>query len=338
MRNLIKSSSPVLTILRNTHQQSFRQLSRIGDKTKHQFIEFVEGGNLDPYQSYHETSQLCGKFLEDILPPETTQQLKDLGRKGRSVLLLENCPIVGKKDLPPTPIISQRSPEKDLVSESWMLGVGALLGATPYIVEGVRDETVINQVIPTDPTSKGGSGSLEPFELHTETVHKKNPPDFFLLLGLRGHPLAKTNYCSLEDILQFLPPEIMTELEKPNFIMKSGDPKTMKTEEFRCPILTKDQSGQYKLRLNTAESRCVGATDEAKFALTYITDCIRNKVDVHHVVLDAGKLLVINNNTAMHGRTRFDADVVNGQTIDPGQRRWAQRLMLIGNDNNQNQK
>ena len=117
----------------------------------------------------------------------------------------------------------QRPQDKDYVSEYFMLGLAGLLDAKPYRIEGVRDGSIINQIIPTDPKSISGSGSRMAFPLHNEVVHEPLTPDFFLLLCLRGNPLAKTNYCLLDEILPFLPQTVLEELQKPNFLMKSGE-------------------------------------------------------------------------------------------------------------------
>jgi len=327
----LTNPSRVIPILWQQSYRSFGSLAtaRIDDKTRQRFVDLVEGQSQDPYEHYLAVSEKFGRILEEILPKPTQEILHDFGQRGRSIILLQNCPVVGQRGLPPTPKTYHKPQNKDWVGEYFMLGLSRLINANPYLIEGVRDGTVINQIIPTDRTSKGGSGDLEPFVFHNEVVHEKRVPDFFLLLALRGHTLAKTTYCFLEDILHYLPPKIIAELEKPNFLMKSGDPKIFKdAKEHQCPILTKDELGNYKIRLNTATGRCEGLTEEAKQALAYINHCLEKNITMHGISLSHGDTLLVDNERTLHGRTSFDAK----QGTADGKERWVLRMNLIEND------
>jgi hypothetical protein len=313
----------------NHNYRSFSSLTRarIDEKTKKNFIDLVAGISEDPYQHYLEASVKSEAILKEVLPETTQGILHDFGKKGRSVVLLQDCPVVATGIIPPTPTKSSKPTNKDWVSEYLMLGLSRFIGAKPYVIEEVRDGSVINQLIPLDPSSNSGSGSKIPFNLHNEVVHEAKVPDFFILLCLRGNPMAKTTYCFLEDIIKLLPPEIIAELEKPNFLMKSGDPSVFKdAKTHRCPILTKDEFGNYQIRLNTAAGRCEGLTDGAKIALEYVKHCLNTNINIHGVSLAEGDVLLVNNKQTLHGRTSFD---VSQEDISSGQNRWVQRVNLI---------
>jgi len=331
MRNVIlgalRANNPSL-LISSTWKLTARQFASLaGDKLtareKETFSALVAGESVDPYKDYLSVQQKSGEILGKVLSAELQDNLRSFGSRGRSVFLLQNCPTIASGAvLPPTPSLappsSQRSGSKDYVSEYFMLGISGLLGAQPYLIESVRDGTVINQIIPTNAYSNSGSGYKVPFGLHNEVVHEPRVPDFFLLLALRGNPLAKTNYCFLDDIISLLPPEILEELQKPNFLMKSGDAAVFKeAKEFRCPIITTDESGTQNIRLNTAPGRCEGLTEEAKIALKYLNECLSKDVPIHAIALKDGEMLIVENGKTLHGRTEFEGD------------RWVQRMNLI---------
>lgn len=330
MRNFVskalRTNNPSL-LISSTWQLTSRQFGslakdRLTDREKETFSSLAEGESPDPYKDYLSAREKSEEILEEILSPELKDNLRSFGSRGRSVFFLQNCPTIGNgKALPQTPPLappsSQRSKAKDSISEYFMLGISSLLRAEPYLIENVRDGTVINQIIPTNAYSNSGSGYKVPFGLHNEVVHEPKVPDFFLLLALRGNPLAKTTYCFLDDIISVLPLQILEELKKPNFLMKSGDAAIFKeAKEFRCPIITTDKNGTQNIRLNTAPGRCEGLTEEAKIALGYLNECLSRDVPIHGIALKDGEMLIIENGTTLHGRSEFEGD------------RWVQRMNL----------
>lgn len=327
---------PIKTINRiwNHNLRNFSSVlaERLSEENKQEFINLVEGVSDDPYRDYMTAQKKAGSILSSILPSHTKEILQDFGKKSRSLILLQNCPVVGKGKLPATPTSSKQSQEKDFISEYMMCGLADLVSAKPYIIEGVRDGAVINQIIPIDPYSISGSSSKVAFDLHNEVVHERRVPDFFMLFCLRGSPLAKTNLCFLEDVMQFLPPQILEELWQPNFLMKSGDKRVFKdSKEFRCPILTRDEEGNLRIRLNIQPSRCEGLTDGAKIALDYVKQCLKQEVPIHSIALTQGDALLVNNTATLHGRAAFDENYKEKSEDD---KRWIQRMNLNAKGNN----
>ncbi|MFT6220579.1 MAG: hypothetical protein ACJA02_001239 [Myxococcota bacterium] len=337
MRSFTSKLGPeVLPHILQQYRRSFSSSSfaraRIDSATKKKFIDFVNGQSKNPYDDYASLSKESGMVLESILSPEIKHILSSFKNKSRSVILLEGSPIFGESGLPPTPNTFQPPENKDYVSELWMLGISYLIGASPYLIDGVRDGKVITQLIPLEPKSNSGSGSVVPFNLHNEVVHEPIVPESFMLLCLRGNPMAKTNYCFIEDIVGLLPSEIIQELEQPNFLMKSGDPKVFKeAKQHQCPILTKDEMGNYQIRLNTGPGRCEGLTDGARIALKYLTQILDKDITIHGVALEGGNLLLANNKMTLHGRSSFDS----GQQVPEGEKRWVQRVNLIKDKTNE---
>ena len=321
-------------IISNLWSQNHRNFAsitttKISNIDKQKFINFVEGRTDDPYKDYAAAQEQTTEILRGIIPKDTREILEDFGRKSRSLIVLQNSPVIGNNGLPHTPTSSTKPENKDFVSEFWMLGLSGLIGAKPFVVENVRDGNVINQLIPIEPKSISGSGSKLMFDFHNEIVHEPKTPDFFLLLCLRGSPLAKTQFCFIEDIIEFLPTKIVEELQKPNFLMKSGDKSIFKdAKEFRCPILTKDESGNFEIRLNIAPNRCEGLTEEAKIALDYTTHCLRNNIPIHSVALSHGDTALISDKKLLHSRTAFDE---NYKANPEDNKRWLQRMNLNRN-------
>lgn len=316
----------IITSLWNQSRRDFASITstRISDDNKQKFIKFVEGRSENPYKDYISVQEEAAEVLRGIIPKDTREILGNFGRKGLPLVILQNSPVVGSNGLPPTPTSSKTSESKDFVSEFWILGLSGLIGAKPFITENVRDGSVINQLIPLDPKSISGSGSKLVFDFHNEIVHEPHTPDFFLLLCLRGNPFAKTQFCFIEDIIRSLPAKIVEELQKPDFLMKSGDKSVFKdAKDFRCPILTRDESGNFEIRLNLSPNRCEGLTDAAKFALAYTSQCIRGNTPVHSIALSQGDTALISDKKLLHSRTAFDEN----QKINPeDDKRWMQRM------------
>ncbi len=330
MRTAISKLNPtkMISAIWNQNFRSFSSIltTKLSDENKQQFVNLVEGISDDPYRDYVAAQKKSGSILSEILPLQTKEILRDFGRKGRSVILLQNCPVIGEGILPPTPTSSRRSEEKDFISEYMMCGISHLIPSIPYLVEGVRDSNVINQIIPSDPYSISGSSSKVAFDMHNEVVHEKRVPDFFMLFCLRGNLFAKTNVIFLEDVVKFLPPQIIEELQQPNFLMKSGDKKIFKeAKEFRCPILTRDDEGNLQIRLNVQPNRCEGLTDGARIALDYVKQCLRQNVSVHSITLSQGDALLVNNTATLHSRTEFNEEYRVNSEDDS---RWVQRVNL----------
>lgn len=330
MKHLTRRTNPAefINLVWKNNVRNFGSLirERLSDKDKESFIDLIENNSRNPYKDYMIAQQESGQILQEILPTSLQENLRNIGNNGRSILLLQNCPIIGRgRTLPKIPTTSKKSDEKDYISEYFMLGISNLIDAVPYLIEGVRDSNIINQMIPTDPYSNSGSGSKIPFGLHNEVVHETRVPDHFILLALKGNPMAKTTYCFLDDIIPFLPSQILDELKKPNFLMKSGDKSVFKeAKEVRCPVITIDKNGSYDIRYNMAPGRCEGITNEAKIALNYLNHCLNNDVPIHGIALSDGEAIIVPNKKTLHGRSEFEGN------------RWIQRMNLITNQEKQN--
>jgi len=302
----------------NRYFRQFSNLARIkiSPTAQIKFERLLESKSEDPYKDYLKIQEEATDLLKKLIP-EAEEVLGNFGKKGCSILLIDNCPISGSAGLPPIPSSSTKPKNKDYVSEYFMLGLAGLVGAKPLVTANTRDGSVINQVIPLNPESISGSGSKKEFPMHNEVIHEAIVPDYFILLCLTGNPLAKTRYCFLEEIIHYLPPQVIEELQKPNFLMKSGDASLFKEpKQLIAPILTKDQNGEFNIRLNLAPGRCEALTPEAAIALDYLKYCIKNNTPVYDIGLDDGQAVIIHDRRMLHSRGAFEGE------------RWLQRMNL----------
>jgi L-asparagine oxygenase len=284
--------------------------------------ELVKQENKNPYEQYLDVQAVSTDILKKAMSKKNRKLLDVIANKGKtSLILFKNCPVFDKNGLPNTPNIDSQPKTKDYVSEYFMLGIGGLLNAKPHVVKNEKDGNVIQQLIPLNPKQISGTGSKLPFNLHTENSHEQNPLDVFLLLCLRGDHNAKTTYCLLDDLLTSMPEWVIKEMEKPNFIFRTGDSFNVK-EESQGSILTMNKLGIYEIKFNSAPNRCDALTPASQKALDYLKTHLENGLDVHHVTLTHGDMLVINNKRMLHGRSAFDISTF------PEEKRWLQRIYL----------
>lgn len=155
--------------------------------------------------------------------------------------------------------------------------------------------------------------------LHTETAFHPYKPDYVLLLCLRGDPTAVTTYASIEDIL-FHVPEYCLEILKKKWFVTGIDisfrSNGEEDQEIPVSILSENEDG---ISFIYDETIIKGINPEANDALAILHRVI--PLCVKEVVLEAGDLLVINNNKVIHGRKPF-------QPRYDGTDRWVQRLLV----------
>lgn len=327
MRNHISNNLNPSQIFQKVWGGNIRQFSsfvedRINPELRTAIRELVQHNAEDPYKDYKDIQFSATALVKQTLNSQSRELMDEMATKGEtSLVLFKDCPVSGEGGLPSTPNTDTQPKEKDYVSEYFMLGLGGLLQCKPYIAVGEKDESIIHQVIPLNPNSISGTGSKIKFNLHTENAHELNPPDFFLLLCLKGDLKADTTYCLLDDLLKSMPESVIKQLEKPEFIFKTGDSFT-KHDQIQGSILTRNNYGIYEIRVNTALNRCNPISQDASKALEYVKDHLENGLDVHSVNLTQGDMLVINNKRMLHGRQGFEPSTT------PEEKRWLQRMYL----------
>jgi len=163
------------------------------------------------------------------------------------------------------------------------------------------------------------SSSKVELALHTETAFHPYRPDYVLLMCLRGDANAATTYANIEDILEKLDSSTIKTLEQKWFTTRVDISfRTHGESDRKIPIsILPEHNGACSIRydLTFVEGINPPAIEALKKIEIAIQQCIRE------IVLETGDVLVIDNNTSIHGRKPF-------QPRYNGTDRWLQRILV----------
>ena len=255
-----------------------------------------------------------------LLPAEIHDALVDFtdAPPQAGAIVLRGLPV---GDLPLTPSSPTAPTAKDRVSEFTLLTVARRLGQpVGYLPEHGGD--LVQNLVPTQANADRQVSTSSKVQLmfHTEAAFHPHRPRYLLLLCLRGDPNAFTTLSSIFEVLPRLPERVVETLFQARFrtaVDESylhgrsnvlGPPMAVLTGERDRPTMVFDAE------------LMVGIDEEADAALQALSAA----VEAHQtaVALQAGDLLVVDNNVAVHGRSpytpRFD-----------GYDRWLQRSMAV---------
>lgn len=161
------------------------------------------------------------------------------------------------------------------------------------------------------------SSSKTILEMHTETAFHPWRAETLLLLCMRGREDAGTTISLLEDIVDTLDGETIEILHQPVFettidesFLSADQPDTSLT----TPVLF---DGATRITYDRALMR--GKSVEASLALQRVSEAVERVKKTFF--LRTGQVMVINNRTAIHGRTAFAARY-------DGTDRWLKRTMV----------
>jgi L-asparagine oxygenase len=255
-----------------------------------------------------------------LLPADVHDALVDFADRGNDAgaLLLRGVPV---GDVPPTPPSPRRAAKPDRVSEFALLTVGRRLGQpVGYAPEHGGDLVQNISPVEQDAERQVSTSSKSVLAFHTEAAFHPHRPRFLLLLCLRGDPAAATTLCSVQALLDSLSPRDRAVLATPRFTTAPdesyvGEPSSRRS--LPRPILTGDPA-RPKLWLDADLMR--GTDDEAQAALERLSALAAEQAT--GVVLEAGDLLVVDNDVAVHGRSPFTPRFDGGD-------RWLQRTFVI---------
>ena len=254
------------------------------------------------------------------LPAEVHNALVDFADQSPrdGFLLLRNVEI---GDVPPTPSSPREASSKDLRSEFVLLTMARCLGQ-PVGYRPEHNGSLVQNIVPV----RGSEGiqistsSRVELQFHTETAFHPHKPRYLLLLCLRGDLQAGTLVASVYDIVKRLSPSDLVVLRQPKF-------RTAVDQSFlngaasglgvAGPILSGSESD---LTFVYDADLMVGVDTSAQDVLERLARAV--KESSRCVVLEAGDLLVIDNNVAVHGRTPFVARF-------DGTDRWIQRTFVV---------
>jgi L-asparagine oxygenase len=235
-------------------------------------------------------------------------------------LLIRNVPI---GIVPLTPDSPTAHVDKDMVSEFNLLTVARLIGQpVGYLPE--HGGSIVQNILPVKAASERqvSTSSKVTLMFHTEAAFHPYRPRYLVLLCLRGDRdhQARTTLASIREVGPLLDDRTRTTLFEPRF-RTAVDESYVGTRSTRLGPETPVLSGRWDSPSMVFDVDLMQGTDaEATAALTTLAEAIA----AHHtgVVLEAGDLLVVDNDVAVHGRTafvpRFD-----------GTDRWLQRSFAV---------
>jgi L-asparagine oxygenase len=224
--------------------------------------------------------------------------------------------------IPATPPSPTSVVDKDAVSEFTLLAAARCLGEpVGYLPEHGGD--VVQNIVPVAASAARQVSTSSNVELmfHTEAAFHPHRPRYLLLLCLRGDPAAGTRLSSVRDVIGQLDPDVVDVLSDARFRTAPDESYTVvrRAELLGAPhpVLWGHRSSPY---ICFDADLMVGIDDDATDALRLLAGAV--VTTARTVVLDAGDLLVVDNNVAVHGRTpftpRFD-----------GSDRWLQRTFVV---------
>lgn len=224
-------------------------------------------------------------------------------------------------DLPDTPDSPTSPTTKDLTSEFVLMVAARRLGQ-PVGYQPEHGGDLVQNLVPTKVNADRQVSTSSGVDLmfHTEAAFHPHRPKFLLLLCLRGDERAITTLASIFEVLPLLAPRTVDTLFEPRF-------RTAVDESYLhgrsnvlgapMPVLRGDR--QRPTMIFDADLM-VGIDQEAEDALRELGAA----VEAHHtgLALQAGDLLVVDNDVAVHGRSSY-------QPRWDGKDRWLQRAMAV---------
>ena len=234
-------------------------------------------------------------------------------------LLLRGLPI---GDLPPTPPTPTTPSTKDSVSELTLLTVARRLGQ-PVGYEPEHGGDLVQNIVPTQAAvdRQVSTSSKVHLMFHTEAAFHPHRPRYLLLLCLRGDPAAATMLSSIFEVLPRLPHRVVDTLFQPRFRTAVDESYLNGRHNLLSAPMAVLSGDQLRPAMVFDADLMVGNDVEADEALRVLGDA----TEEYHtsIALQAGELLIVDNNVAVHGRTPFTARF-------DGTDRWVQRTFVVG--------
>ena len=224
-------------------------------------------------------------------------------------------------DVPPTPAAQGQDDVQTATANQSILMHAALFGH-PVGYAQEQNGKIIQDIFPVKGTETRqiSTSSKTELALHTETAFHPYKPDYVLLLCLRGDENAETTFASIENILPYLSQHTIDVLQKEVFL--TGIDESFRTHgepdmEIPMSVLKRTERG-WKLTYDATVMK--GINEEADTALRNLEWAVSSSIQ--SITLKTGQLLVIDNNSTVHGRKPF-------QPRYDGTDRWLKRVLVV---------
>ena len=233
-------------------------------------------------------------------------------------LLLRGLPV---GDLPPTPAHPTEPTAKGLSTERLLLAIAACLGE-PVGYRPEHGGSIVQNIVPVPALAARQTSTSSKVELmfHTEAAFHPHRPRYLLLFCLRGDPAAETTISSIHAALPHLDQDTLDILFQNRFRCAVDESYLQGRENQLGNPMAVLRGTRDRPRMVFDEDLMIGMDPEADVALCALGQALTT----HHggVVLEAGDLVVLDNDVVVHGRSpftpRFD-----------GADRWLQRTFVV---------
>ncbi len=256
-----------------------------------------------------------------LLPADVHDALVDFadGSNEAGALVIHGVPVGDLPSTPPTPTSVNKS---DRVSEFALLTVARRLGQ-PVGYAPEHGGALVQNISPveSDAHRQLSTSSRSTLAFHTEAAFHPHRPRFLLLLCLRGDPSAATTLCSVQCPARRVEPAGAGGPRDPAFHDDVGRVlcRGPRPRVARCPARSSPATRRIRSS-GSMPTSCGVPTTRRRQALERLSELASEQAT--GVVLEAGDLLVVDNDIAVHGRTPF-------QPRFDGTDRWLQRTFVV---------
>lgn len=245
------------------------------------------------------------EIIAGVLPERLVRALRGFRRHGNDAgaLLIRNVPV--DRELPATPQDGYLGHWAEIpVATCAQLAVAAQVGEVIAYADE-KDGNLIQDVVPIKGAEERQENSGTVYlELHTENGFHPHKPDYITLLCLRpDHDgTSHTVVGGIAEVLPKLSGRCVSVLRRREFRLRASSSFGADLETPPVAVLTgPEDSPEFLADFHTMEP----LTDDAAVALNELKRALL--VSLRGAKLTTGDLLVIDNRTAVHGRTPFAA-------------------------------
>jgi L-asparagine oxygenase len=280
-------------------------------------LGMAQSASTDPYVQPHETVAFIRRSLEEK-SLRLADQLQLFVQGEASVALLIRGLPSGIAEEVRTPTDQGAVTMKgNSVSELVLLTIACILGE-PFAFDEEQGGSLVNNLFPMRSTAGLQiSTSASELTLHVDAAASPTPPDFTVLLCLRGgtDARARTFFSAMRPAVGALPERDQAVLRMPRFML-SPEPVYGAAAPVITPVWS-TVAGRDVFRFDESLLRGIDAECQR------IVDALKPHLETtsDSVLLSDGEMLVIKNLEAVHGRATYEARY-------DGTDRWLQRAYV----------
>jgi len=246
------------------------------------------------------------------LPKRIRNILLNFAKNGSETgfLLIKGIPL-SEDNIPKTPPgNNEKIGEQTLLARIQALFINVIGEMIAYEAEGYG--RLFQDIVPVKSMSniQTSLGSTKELEIHTEQAFSKLRPDILSLACLRGNKDAYTYILPVQSIINNINEECVKLLCQP--LWKIGVDISFKLNgynfmdgEIRGPIsiISKDKDKEQDYKLVFDQDLMIGLNEESNKLIEKIVDIYYDHRIKHNLM--PGEIILIDNNRAVHGRSRF---------------------------------